>query len=35
VIVALVLIWRVLQRQSRGLARVIIDEHARPTAAAD
>jgi len=35
VIVALVLIWRVLQRGSRGLVRVIIDERARPGTAAD
>jgi MATE family multidrug resistance protein len=33
VMVALFLILRVLQRQSRGLARVIIDEHARPQTA--
>jgi MATE family multidrug resistance protein len=33
VIVALFLILRVVQRESRGLARVIIDEHARPHAA--
>jgi MATE family multidrug resistance protein len=33
VMVASILIWRVLQRESRGLARVIIDEHARSSAA--
>jgi hypothetical protein len=32
VMVALFLILRVRQRQSRGLARVIIDEHAQPSA---
>jgi MATE family multidrug resistance protein len=33
VMVASILIWRVLQRESRGLARVIIDEHARSSVA--
>jgi hypothetical protein len=33
--VALFLLLRVRQRQSRELARVIIDDHARPGAAAE